>query len=79
MDAGPNITIASPRSCAAPIVAPALDLLLRHVASDLMNASDRRNLSMHPHRASSPARAGAQHRIERDFQHDAVGAADSRA
>ena len=39
MDASPNDHDREPRgSCAAPIVAPGLDLLVRHVAADLLNA-----------------------------------------
>ena len=46
MDASPNITIASPRQLRRADRRAGLDLLLRHIASDLVNRSDRRNLSI---------------------------------
>ena len=81
MDAGPNITIASPRQLRRADRRAGLDLLLRHVASDLVNAIRSPQPVDHPHRAARAARARAQHRTERDLQHDAaaIAAADSRA
>jgi len=46
MDASPNITIASPRQLRRADRRAGLYLLLRHIASDLVNRSDRRNLSI---------------------------------
>ena len=46
MDPGPNITIASPRQLRRADRRAGLELLLRHVASDLIHSSDRRNLSI---------------------------------
>jgi transcriptional regulator with PAS, ATPase and Fis domain len=46
MDAGPRITIANPRQLRRADRRAGLDLLLRQVASDLLNTSNRRNLSI---------------------------------
>jgi len=45
MDAGPNISIAIPRQWRRADRRAGLDQLLRHVAADLVNAVDRRQLS----------------------------------
>ena len=46
MDAGPIITIASPRQLRRADRRQGLDALLRAIASDLLSATDRRNLSV---------------------------------
>jgi transcriptional regulator with PAS, ATPase and Fis domain len=46
MDVGPQITIATKRQLRRADRRAGLDQLLRHVASDLLRASDRRNLSL---------------------------------
>ncbi|HUQ87338.1 MAG TPA: sigma 54-interacting transcriptional regulator, partial [Vicinamibacterales bacterium] len=46
MDASPKMTIANPRQLRRADRRAGLDLLLRHVASDLVNRADRRNLSL---------------------------------
>ena len=81
MDAGPNITIASPRQLRRADRRAGLDLLLRHVASDLDQRVRSPQPVAHPHRAAAPARARAQRRPEGDLQHDvaAIAAAGSRA
>jgi DNA-binding NtrC family response regulator len=45
MNAGTNITVASPRQPRRADRRAGLELLMRHVAGDLINASDRRNLA----------------------------------
>jgi DNA-binding NtrC family response regulator len=45
MDAGPNTTTATPRHARRADRRAGLDVLVRQVTSDLLNASDRRNLS----------------------------------
>src|SRR5690349_17884591 len=45
MDAGPNITLANPRQLRRADRRAGLDLLLKHVAADLIGNGDRRNLA----------------------------------
>ena len=83
MDAGPNISIAEPATAASRRSSRRARCCCCGTSqSDLLNASDRRHLSCASSRERlAPARARAQHRTERDLEHDvaAIAAADSRA
>ena len=82
MDAGPNMSRSRSRgSGAAPIGERASINCCGTSQLICIDATDRRHLVEHPHRAAASTRAGAQRRAERNHQHDAaaIGAAGSRA